>query len=59
MDNTENHEEEITHQQSLVQDSFSSIERLENEMAVITKEFESLDSGVETSDAEPEPEQSE
>lgn len=36
--------EEISHQQSLVQDSFSTIERLENEMASITREFESLDS---------------
>ncbi len=35
--------EEISHQQSLVQDSFSTIERLESEMASITKEFESLD----------------
>jgi|GEM_PF-3365498 hypothetical protein len=35
--------EEISHQQSLVQDSFSTIERLESEMASITREFESLD----------------
>lgn len=35
--------EEITHQQSLVTDSFSTIERLENEMAAVTREFEALD----------------
>lgn len=35
--------EEISHQQSLVQDSFSTIERLESEMISISKEFESLD----------------
>jgi len=35
--------EEISHQQSLVQDSFSTIERLESEMASITRGFESLD----------------
>jgi hypothetical protein len=34
-------EKEIAHQQSLVTDSFSTIERLEHEMASITREFES------------------
>ena len=37
-------EEGITHQESLVSDSFSTLERLESEMASITREFESLDS---------------
>ncbi len=36
-------QEEISHQQSLVTDSFSTIERLENDMAAITREFEGLD----------------
>lgn len=40
-------QEEITHQQSLVTDSFSTIERLENEMAAITREFENLDKTAE------------
>lgn len=40
--------EEISHQQSLVQDSFSTIERLESEMASITREFESLDDAKST-----------
>jgi hypothetical protein len=39
----ENEQEEISHQQSLVTDSFSTIERLESEMAAITREFENLD----------------
>lgn len=38
-----NNENEISHQQSLVSDSFSTIERLETEMAQITREFENLD----------------
>lgn len=38
---------EVTHQQSLVQDSFSTIERLESEMASITREFEGLDKSEE------------
>lgn len=37
-------EQQISRQQSLVTDSFSTIERLESEMASITREFESLDS---------------
>ncbi|HMS24928.1 MAG TPA: hypothetical protein PKB15_04470 [Acidimicrobiia bacterium] len=41
-------EEPITHQESLVSDSFSTLERLESEMATITREFESLDSGTAT-----------
>lgn len=40
-------DQEILHQQSLVTDSFSTIERLEGEMASITREFESLDPSVE------------
>lgn len=40
-------DQEILHQQSLVTDSFSTIERLEGEMASITREFESLESPVE------------
>ncbi|MFN8015764.1 MAG: hypothetical protein U0R17_04040 [Acidimicrobiia bacterium] len=35
-------EKELTHQTSMIQDSFSTIERLENEMANITREFDSL-----------------
>jgi len=35
-------DKEISHQQSLVQDSFSTIERLESEMAQIEREFENL-----------------
>lgn len=45
-------EKELSHQQSLVTDSFSTIERLENEMATITREFESLDSN-EVTESEP------
>lgn len=37
----------ISHQESLIKDSFSTIERLENEMATITREFESLDNETE------------
>lgn len=36
-------DKEISHQQSLVTDSFSTIERLESEMASIEREFENLD----------------
>ncbi len=43
-------QEEISHQQSLVSDSFSTIERLENDMAAITREFENLDNADEPAD---------
>lgn len=46
-------EQEISHQQSLIHDSFSTLEKLETEMAAITREFESLDSD----DGEQEPAQ--
>lgn len=48
-------QEEISHQQSLVTDSFSTIERLENDMAAITREFENLDATEESADIQTDP----
>ena len=42
-DEPQNNGQNTTHQQSLVNDSFSTIERLEVEMSEIENEFHSLD----------------
>lgn len=43
-ENSQLNQEGSAHQQSLVKDSFSTIERLEDEMTEIEKEFKNLDS---------------
>lgn len=43
IENSTQEENTISHQQSLVKDSFSTIERLEQEMNSIESEFKSLD----------------
>lgn len=42
-ENETSNEDNASHQQSLVKDSFSTIERLEEEMSSIENEFKSLD----------------
>lgn len=43
LENPTANENNLSHQQSLVKDSFSTIERLEEEMNSIESEFKSLD----------------